>query len=126
MKGLFISPVLLILLFAVFFFLLFSTASHADTANCKIEIQDVLKGTIYTVEQKFNFEYGATMGQRKHFDVPGNDYSCTLAFFELHKGTMLSCEYTKDLGHTFFQSDHAGGCAKAEPRDSGDGRVGPG
>ena len=69
-------------IFVLLTLLLFSTASRAATAYCNIEIQDVLKGTIYTVEQKFNFEYGATTGQRKHFDVPGNDYSCTFAFFE--------------------------------------------
>jgi hypothetical protein len=30
-----------------------------------------------------------------------------LAFFELQHGTMLSCEFRGDMGHTFFQSDRS-------------------
>lgn len=78
----------------------------ADTATCKIKIQDVNKGSTYTLEQKFDFKKDG-VAQRKNFETPGNDYACTLAFFELKKGTMLSCGYKKDAGQTFFQSDRS-------------------
>ena len=79
----------------------------ADSATCKIEIEDVHQGTTYKIEHKFTFKKHGD-GQRKHFEVPGNDYACTLAFFELNNGTMLSCEYKKGFpGHTFFQSDRS-------------------
>lgn len=88
-------------------FLIISPMSWANTATYKIKIEDVNKGSTYTLEHKFEFKKGGK-AQRKHFEVPGNDYSCTLAFFELNNGTMLSCEYKHDIGQTFFQSDRSG------------------
>ena len=82
--------------------------ADAGVATCVIEIQDVIKGNNYTLEHRFFFEKGHEKGaQRKHFETPGNDYVCTLAFFELKNGTMLSCEYKKDMGWTYFQSDRS-------------------
>lgn len=89
-----------------FLSLTISSVSWADTATCKIKIEDVNKGSTYKLEHKFTFKKGGD-AQRKHFETPGNDYACTLAFFELEKGTMLSCEYKTDMGHTFFQSDRS-------------------
>ncbi len=78
----------------------------AGSAACSIRIEDVNKATAYMLTQTFEFRNDGP-AQRKHFETPGNDYSCTLAFFELGKGTMLSCEYKEDAGHTFFQSDRS-------------------
>lgn len=89
-----------------FLSLTISSVSWADTATCKIKIEDVNKGSTYQLEQRFTFKKGGD-AQRKYFETPGNDYACTLAFFELEKGTMLSCEYKADMGHTFFQSDRS-------------------
>ena len=100
-----------------FFLLLigYSSFTLADTAECIIKIQDVNKGTTYTIEQKFDYEPGqeldfekGNIGGWKHFDLPGGDYACYLAFYEIDKGTMISCEYKKDGGYTFFQSDRSG------------------
>ena len=88
--------------------------SFADTAECKIEIEDIVKGTTYTIEQKFDYEpeqeldfEKGDIGHWKHFDLPGADYACHLVFYEIDKGTMISCEYKGDQGHTFFQSDRS-------------------
>ncbi len=86
--------------------LVFPLSSWAGSATCIIEIEDVNKASNYALAQTFNFKKDGA-GQRKHFELPGNDYNCTLAFFELGKGTMLSCEYKNDMGHTFFQSDRS-------------------
>ena len=86
--------------------LLTATSARADSATCQIKINDVNKDTNYSIEQKFTFKKGGD-AQRKHFETPGNDYDCTIVFFELNKGTMLSCAYKKDLGQTFFQSDRS-------------------
>lgn len=83
-----------------------SSPAWAGSAACSIRIEDVNKATAYTLTQTFEFNNDGS-AQRKHFETPGNDYSCTLAFFELGKGTMLSCEYKEDAGHTFFQSDRS-------------------
>ena len=89
-----------------FLLLAFPSMSWADSATCKIEIEDVYKGSTYKLEHKFIFKEGGD-AQRKHFETPGNDYKCTLAFLGLNDGTMLSCEYKHDLGQTFFQSDRS-------------------
>jgi hypothetical protein len=83
-----------------------ASASLAETATCRIEIEDVNKGSTYELQQGFTFKEGGD-AQRKHFETPGNDYACTLAFFELGMGTMVSCEYKRDMGQTFFQSDRS-------------------
>lgn len=83
-----------------------SSLAWADSIACSIRIEDVNKATAYTLTQTFELKSDGH-AQRKHFETPGNDYSCTLAFFELGKGTMLSCEYKADGGHTFFQSDRS-------------------
>jgi hypothetical protein len=83
-----------------------SSVSLAETATCRIEIEDVNKGSTYKVQQRFTFQKGGD-AQRKHFETPGNDYACTLAFFELGMGTMISCEHKRDAGQTFFQSDRS-------------------
>lgn len=89
-------------------FLAVTWPSFASTgiATCEIEIEDVYKGSTYRLEQKFDFKRGG-VAQVKHFDTPDNDYACRLVFFELKKGSMISCEYKKDNGHTFFQSDRS-------------------
>ncbi len=83
----------------------FSSLTLADAAKCTIEIEDVNAGTKYNVEQKFSFKPGSA-AQRKHFMLPGSNYSCTLAFFDLDSGTMLSCQFD-ELGHNFVQSDRS-------------------
>ncbi len=45
--------------------------------------------------------------QRKYFNLPGNQYHCTLAFLDLDTGTSLSCEKKADQGHTYAQSDQS-------------------
>ncbi len=93
---------------AFIFAIILSQYAQADTALCKIEIEDINKGsTKYTVEQKFSFTSDGP-ANRKFFETPGNDYKCTLAFFDLKTGTMLSCGYLKDAERTFFQSDRSG------------------
>lgn len=82
------------------------SASLAETATCRIEVEDVNKGSTYELQQRFNFNKGGG-AQRKHFETPGNDYTCTLVFFETGMGTMISCEYKPDMGQTFFQSDRS-------------------
>lgn len=94
----------------IFTFLLlaiFSSSSiAAKVAECTISIDDN-SGSTYTIKHKFFYKKEGRQ-QSKHFAVPGHDdYSCTLAFWELKNGTMLSCEYKKDMGHTFFQSDRS-------------------
>jgi hypothetical protein len=86
--------------------LIIPATSYADNATCKIKIEDVNKGATYTLEQAFDYvKDGAA--RIKEFDTPGNDYVCRLAFFDILNGTMLSCEYKKDMGQTFFQSDRS-------------------
>ncbi len=81
----------------------------ADLALCEIEIEDVIAGTTYTIKQEFQFDSATDiLAHRKHFDLPGTDFGCTLAFFDFEIGTMISCEYKVDGGHTFFQSDRSG------------------
>lgn len=88
--------------------ILFTYGCFAKSANCVIKIEDVNKKTSYKVEQSFNNKYEEDKGaQKKGFDIPGGDYDCTLAFFNLKTGTMLSCGYKKDAGETFFQSDRS-------------------
>lgn len=89
----------------IFLLAALSPLSWADAALCNIEIEDVNTGTKYTVEQNFTFKPSSD-AQRKHFKLPGSNYSCTLAFFNLESGTMLSCELD-ELGHNFVQSDRS-------------------
>ena len=89
-----------------FSFIAFSSLAWADTAKCTIDIEDVNAGTKYKVEQTFIFK-PSSESQRKHFTLPGSSqFSCTLAFFGLKSGTMLSCQYD-ELGHNFVQSDRS-------------------
>ena len=83
----------------------FSSLAWADTANCTIEIENVNAGSKSKVEHSFTFKSGSE-AQRKHFALPGSKFSCTLAFFDLTSGTMLSCQLD-ELGHTFVQSDRS-------------------
>ena len=94
----------LAILLTPFLCLFISQRSWAETANCTINISDVKKGTDYKVESKFNFVKGGK-GQWKHFETPGNEYNCNLAFYDMNSGTMISCGFKKDNGETFFQSD---------------------
>lgn len=82
-----------------------SSLAWADTATCTIEIEDVNAGSKSKVEHSFTFKSGSE-AQRKHFVLPGNKFSCTLAFFDLKSGTMLSCQLD-ELGHHFVQSDRS-------------------
>ena len=88
-----------------FLLMAFSSLSWADTAKCTIEIKDVNLGTKLKVEQSFTLKPGSE-AQRKHFALPGSNFSCTLAFFDLKSGTMLSCQLD-ELGHNFVQSDRS-------------------
>ncbi len=83
---------------------LITNLAWAGSATCNIQIEDVNKATKYSIEHEFIYEPEGR-AQRKHFEIPGNDYLCTLMFHELNNGTMLSCEYRNDGGLTFFQSD---------------------
>ncbi len=94
-------------MFVTCFFLVFPQVSFANTAECIIEIEDTRKGSTYTLKHKFSLRKEHDAVQRKYFEIPGNDYLCTLAFFGMKNGTMLSCEYKYDKGHTFFQSDRS-------------------
>lgn len=85
------------------FTLVMSQPSFA--AVCKIKVEDVNKGTTYNIEE--SFKESAAAGNYKKFDAPGSDYDCTLAFFTLKAGTMLSCSLKKDGGKTFYQSDRS-------------------
>lgn len=87
--------------------------TFADTARCKVEIENVTAEVQSKSAAKqiveFSFEFTPVAGaQRKHFDLPGGRYLCTLAFFDLDSGTSLSCEKKKDSGHTYVQSDRSG------------------
>lgn len=82
----------------------FASSASADIALCTINIQDVKTLTDYKVDAKFDAADNAG-GRRKSFDTPGADYSCTLAFFGLGVGTMLSCAFNGDMQETYFQSD---------------------
>lgn len=86
--------------------ILTASFAFAGVATCKVKIHDVNKGTRYSVEENFTFD-STSSAQRKNFEVPGNDYKCTFAFFDLTSGTMIACEYKKDNGITFFQSDRS-------------------
>ena len=88
-----------------FVLMAFSSLAWADTANCTIEIEDVNAGSKSKVEHSFTFKPGSE-AQRKHFALPGSKFSCTLAFFDLKSGTMLSCQLD-ELGHHFVQSDRS-------------------
>ena len=83
----------------------FSSLVWADTTSCTIEIENVNAGSKSKVEQSFTFKSGSE-AQRKHFALPGSKFSCTLAFFDLKSGTMLSCQLD-ELGHNFVQSDRS-------------------
>ena len=74
-------------------------------AKCEIKIEDVHSGTTYTVNHAFTSREGF-WAERKHFDLPGSPIRCTLAFFDLHTGTMISCELDEP-GHHFVQSDRS-------------------
>jgi len=89
------------------FFLAFPRVALADLAKCSIQIEDFRSGSTYTMNHNFRFEKGTESVQKKDFEIPGNDYLCTLAFFGMKKGTKVSCEYKYDKGHTFFQSDRS-------------------
>ncbi len=89
-----------------FLLLAISLHSWADTAVCTIVIQEVNAGTKQTIEHTFIFKPGAHEGQRKHFTLTDRPYLCTLAFFNLNSGTMLSCQFD-ELGHNFVQSDRS-------------------
>ena len=90
-----------------------TSSAFADSARCKIEIENVTAETQSKSAAKqiidFAFEFTPGAGaQRKHFDLPGGQYLCALAFFDLDSGTSLSCEKKKDSGHTYVQSDRSG------------------
>ena len=101
--------ILLVVVFPLF--------SWADTAICTIEIEDINASVKskslekYEVKETFDFESGAdalTAMQRKYFNLPDGQYSCTLTFLDLNTGTSLSCSKKEDQGHTYIQSDQSG------------------
>lgn len=106
--GMHLFRICLVLLFVVF-----SPRVFADTARCKVKIENVTSevqsktAAKQIIEFTFEFSPGAN-AQRKHFELPDGQYRCTLAFFDLDSGTSLSCERKGDLGHTYVQSDRSG------------------
>ena len=88
-------------------------SASADTASCKVEIEDVTAQvqSKTAVKQIVQFAFELTPeseAQRKYFQLSDGAYWCTLAFFNLESGTALSCERTDDDGHTYVQSDRSG------------------
>ena len=92
-------------LLIAFALMAFSSLALAGTANCTIEIEDVNAASKSKIEHSFTFK-SVSEAQRKHFTLPGRKFSCTLAFFDLKSGTMLSCQLD-ELGHHFVQSDRS-------------------
>jgi len=92
----------------LFAFLLVGISQHAraEKASCVVSIEDVNARATYTVEYSFDFERSSSQGQFRHFALPGRKYACTLAFFTLESGTMLSCALD-EVGHHFVQSDRS-------------------
>ena len=86
-----------------------SSNSWADTAHCTIDIENVNAHDKFTIERAVTFKPGSNgfETQRIHFELPGAQYTCTLAFVNLDSGTALSCEMRADRGHTFVQSDRS-------------------
>ena len=66
----------------VFMLMAFPSVAWAVTANCIVVIADVNVGSKYNVEHSFTFKSGFD-AQRKHFALPGSEFSCTLTFFDL-------------------------------------------
>ena len=85
----------------------YAAVSAADVAECTISIENVNSGTTYDIYQNFSFSLNPDVAHRKHFSLPGYEYICTLAFFDLNIGTMISCSLD-DTGHHFIQSDRTG------------------
>jgi len=81
-----------------------STNALAGAAVCTIKIEDA-GGADYSVAAKF--DAAPSSGQRKSFKTPGANYSCTLVFFGLGKGTSLACAFDGDMQETYFQSDRS-------------------
>ena len=90
----------------ILLFSLYSCLSLADTAVCTVEIQEVTSGVKQKIEHTFIFKPSSNEAQRKQFELRDNSFTCTLAFFNLNSGTMLSCEFD-ELGHNFVQSDRS-------------------
>lgn len=90
----------------ILLFSLYSCLSLADTAMCTVEIQEVTSGVKQKIEHAFTFKPGSNEAQRKQFELRDKSFTCTLAFFNLNNGTMLSCEFD-ELGHNFVQSDRS-------------------
>ena len=76
----------------------------AETAKCTINIWDLNENTKYIITQNFDYKIG-DISQRKEFKLPGVDYTCFLYFHDLEIGTSIACEYSADMGHTYFLSD---------------------
>ncbi len=74
------------------------------TVKCRIDIEDVNNGEKYSLEESVIESEASTIID---FEIPGNDFACRLAFFDLKSGSALSCEYKQDGGHTFFMSDRS-------------------
>ena len=89
--------------------LLLSSVAVADdgATTCSIEIRDIRAGTSRSIGHRFSSPNEAqTLPQGLHFELPGSDHKCTLAFFGRTNGTALSCEH-KDSGWTYLQSDRS-------------------
>jgi hypothetical protein len=91
---------------AVLLVLLLSNHVFAASVMCNIEIEDVSKGVKYNVQHKPKLS-GELDVDKFGFDVPGSDYRCWFTFFGLGNGSAIACEYNKDMGYTFFQSDRS-------------------
>jgi len=92
----------------VLFLIVFPVIALADNATCTIKIYDVNNMNSYNIEFKYEYENEGDR-QSNYFELPGtSEYACMQAFFDLETGTMISCEYRKDEGYTFFQSDRSG------------------
>lgn len=92
---------------AILLFTMYASTSSAEVANCEITIEEVNARTTYEIKHSFTFIPNPDWAQRKNFQLPGYEHTCTLAFFDFDLGTMMSCELD-ETGHHFVQSDRSG------------------
>ena len=83
-----------------------SKAHSSQSAVCKIKIEDLITGTSFAIEETFSFTDGQTKS-RKTFNVPQNQFVCTLDFYDIGTGTNLFCESKKSDRKFFVQSDRS-------------------
>jgi hypothetical protein len=86
-----------------------ASLANASTMECYVNVID---GTAEG-KTRITFKIKETdSGTRRHFTVQDGSYLCNLFVSNRRYGTSLACEYTNNLGRTFFQSDRS---AREEP-----------